>query len=302
MPSAKSNPEGCEMTRRLLLLLAAGAALIAAPNAVAATTAVNIARDGFQPTGRTINVGDTVVWRNADTVNHQVVADNGSFASPILSPGRTYSFTFQAAGTYRYRDALEPAERGTIVVKGAPPSVAIAASTPIVTYGAQIHVTGQVSSKQAGEQVVLFGKPYPQGSFVEVARVLTTGDGVFDFVTAPTLLTEYQAHWTSVSSIVVRVEVKPRITIRYNRRTRMFTTTVTGASSFAGRSVYLQRLSAFGQWVNVKKVVLREGGQRSFRATLPRGRSNVRIFMTVNQAGAGYLAGLSGVWTLTRRR
>jgi hypothetical protein len=24
--------------------------------------------------------------------------------------------------------------------------------------------------------------------------------------------------------------------------------------------------------------------------------------MTVNQAGAGYLAGMSGVWTLTRRR
>ena len=100
----------------------------------------------------------------------------------------------------------------------------------------------------------------------------------------------------------MRVEVKPRITIRYNRLTGMFTTRVTGASSFAGRSVYLQRLSAFGQWVNVKKVALRDGGQRSFRATLPRGRNNVRIFMTVNQAGAGYLAGLSGVWTLTRRR
>jgi hypothetical protein len=26
------------------------------------------------------------------------------------------------------------------------------------------------------------------------------------------------------------------------------------------------------------------------------------MFMTVNQAGAGYLSGWSGVWTLTKRR
>jgi hypothetical protein len=95
--------------------------------------------------------------------------------------------------------------------------------------------------------------------------------------------------------------VRPRISIRYNRRTRVFSTHVSSPRSYAGRSVYLQRLSAFGQWVNVKKVVLRAGSSRSFRATLPRGRSQVRIFMTVNQAGPGYLAGTSGVWSLVRR-
>jgi hypothetical protein len=60
-------------------------------------------------------------------------------------------------------------------------------------------------------------------------------------------------------------------------------------------------MSRFGQWVNMKKVALRQGSSASFRATLPRGRSQVRVFMTVNQAGAGYLASNSGVWTLTRR-
>ena len=241
------------------------------------------------------------MWRNQDTVNHQVVADNGTFASPILGPGGQYAFAFQAAGTYRYRDALEPAERGTVVVRGLPPSISIALSAPVVTFAQQIHITGQVSSKRAGETVRLLAKPYPQGSFAEMTRVITGNEGVYDFLASPAILSEFQAQWGSASSIVARVEVRPRLSIRYNRLTRVFATHVTSPRSYAGRSVYLQRLSGFGQWVNVKKVVLRQGSNASFRATLPRGRSRVRIFMTVNQAGAGYLASTSGVWTLTRR-
>jgi plastocyanin len=289
------------MKRRLILLAAAGLALGAAGFALAATTSVNIARDGFRPVTRTITAGDTVVWRNGDNANHQVVADNGTFASPILGPGGQYAFAFQAAGTYRYRDALEPAERGTIVVRGLPPSISVGISAPVVTFGQQVHLTGQVSSKRAGETVRLLAKPYPQGSFAELTRVITGNDGVYDFVAAPTILTDFQAQWGNASSIVGRVEVRPRISIRYNRVARVFSTHVTSPRSYAGRSVYLQRRSALGQWVNVKKVALRQGSSASFRATLPPGRSQVRIFMTVNQAGAGYLASTSGVWTLMRR-
>jgi plastocyanin len=289
------------MMRRLLPLAAAGLALAVAPNAVAATRTVNIAKSGFSPVSLTVDVNDIVVWRNTDTVNHQVVADNGSFASPILAPNRTYSFQFKASGTYRYRDALEPAERGTITVKGLPPSLAIALSSPAVTYGSSIHITGQVSNKRAGETVRLLTKPYPQGSFAEMTTVITTNEGLFDFVTMPQILTDFQAQWGTTPSIAVRVEVSPKISIRYNRRTGVFATHITSPRSYAGRSVYLQRKSPFGQWVNLKKVALRAGSSRSFRATLPKGRNEVRIFMTVNQAGSGYLAGASGAWVLTKR-
>jgi plastocyanin len=292
------------MTRRLLTVATAvGLVLAAAPgSAPAATHSVHITRDGFRAATRTIAVGDTVVWRNVDTRDHQVVADNGAFASPVLRRNETFSVTILTPGTYRYRDALNPRARGTIIVRGAPPSVALAVSAPIVIYGSQIRVTGQISLKRPGETVQVLSKPHPQGSFTEVARVVTGNDGVFDFTTTPQLLTEYQAVWAGASSPAVRVEVKPRISIRYNPRTGVFFTHVTSPRSYAGRFVYLQRRSQFGQWVNVKKFVLRSGSSRRFRIWLPRGRHEVRMFMTVNQAGAGYLASASGVWTLTRAR
>ena len=291
------------MMRRLLPLAAVGLALVAAPgSAPAATHSIHITRDGFRAPTRTIAVGDTIVWRNVDTRNHQLIADNGTFASPVMRRNETFSVTFLIPGTYRYRDALNPQARGTVVVRGAPPSVSLGVSAPIVNYGSQIRVSGQISLKRPGETVQLLAKPHPQASFTEVARVVTGADGVFDFTTTPQLLTEYQAAWAGASSTVARVEVKPRISIRYNPRTGVFFTHVTSPRSYAGRSVYLQRLSRLGQWVNVRKFALRSGSSRRFRVWLPRGRHQVRMFMTVNQAGAGYLATASGVWTLTKAR
>jgi plastocyanin len=282
-------------------LVTAFAALSFAAPSLAATRTVQITRNGFTPATITIDNGDTVVWRNADTVNHQVVADNGTFASPILRANQSFSFTFRASGTYRYRDSLYPSRRGTITVRGAPPSVAIAASAPIVFHGGQIHITGQISSKRQGETVRLLAKPYPQASFAEAAEVVTDAAGMFDFLATPEILTSYQATWSGASSIVATVEVKPRVLIQYNRFSRVFTARVTGGVSYAGKSVYLQRLNAFDQWVSVKKVRLNLSGQKQFRATLPKGRNRVRIFLTVNQAGPGYLASWSGTWTLIRR-
>jgi plastocyanin len=76
--------------RKALLLVVSIVGLAAAAIAFAAVTrVVAIKPDGFQPVTRTINTGDSVRWRNDDTVNHQVVADNGHFASPVLRPRQT---------------------------------------------------------------------------------------------------------------------------------------------------------------------------------------------------------------------
>ncbi|MBA2475430.1 MAG: cupredoxin domain-containing protein [Actinobacteria bacterium] len=288
--------------RRLLVGLVAASALTIAAPAMAATKPVTITKNGFTPSSVTIDIGDTVTWRNSDAARHQVVAENGAFASPILRLGQSYSFTFQAAGTYRYRDSYNSGARGTVTVNGAPPSVSIAASQPIVLYGGQVRIAGQVSTKRAGETVRLLARPYPQSSFAEVAQIVTTADGQFDYLATPKILSAYQVSWRGASSIAVTVEVKPKVVISYARATGVFTTRVTGGSSYAGKSVYLQRLSSLGQWVNIKKVTLNlYGSKRFFAPTLPKGLSRVRIFMTVNQAGAGYLSSMSGTWSLTRR-
>jgi len=248
-----------------------------------------------------IKTGDTVKWVNVDTHNHQVVSNNGSFVSPILGPGRTYSHRFTASGLYRYHDGLNPAVKGTVRVTGPAPAVTVGVSLPIIVYGQQVSLSGAGSSGNANEKVTIYQQPYPQTSFAEMTTVLTTTGGAWNLVLSPSpkILTQYQAKWNGRTSVTVGVEVRPRIRLFY--RNGKFTTLVQSASSHSRRSVLAQRLSRFGQWVTLKKVRL--GGQSSavFRLRLPKGKSRIRIAMSVNQAGAGYLAGYSPTITVRRR-
>lgn len=274
--------------RKALLLVTSILALAAGAVALAAVTrTVAIKPAGFSPATRTIQTGDSIRWRNDDTVNHQVVADNGHFASPVLRPRQTYTRLFNTSGTYRYRDALEPAERGTIVVQGPPPSVSIAASQGTVFYGGAIRLTGFISSGATNQLVEIWSKPFGQTSPVKVADLRTVTGGGWDFPTIPKVLTEYYARWGSRQSVTVSVGVRPRIT--FNRRAPYFTVSARAQTSLAGRWVYVQRRSALAQWVNIKKVRLGDTGAKRFRMTLKPGRNVLRIFMTTNQAGSGLL-------------
>jgi plastocyanin len=275
--------------RKTLLLLVAALGLAAAGVALAAVTkVVAIKASGFSPVTRTIQTGDSIKWRNDDTVNHQVVADNGSFASPVLKPKASYTKAFSTSGTYRYRDALEPAERGTIVVQGPPPSISIAASLPTVFYGGTgVRIGGTISTQAANQDVTVWAQPYGQASLIKVADLKTGTGGVWDWSTTPTVLTNYQARWGSRTSLTVQIGVRPRLSLI--RRGAYFVTSARSGASMAGRWVYVQRKSSLGQWVNFKKVRLGSAGAKRFKMKLPRGRSLLRVFLTTNQAGPGYL-------------
>ena len=284
------------------LLFAATAALVltTASPAVAATRNISIYGSEFRPRTTTISAGDTVVWTNRDNANHQIVSDTGVFVSPILRPRQTFSFTFNASGTYRYRDSLFPRLRGTITVRGAPPTVTLVASQSILTYGQQATLSGVVSNKAAGESVTLYYRPYPQQSLVERATVLTTTGGVWSFVIKPQLLTEYAASWKGAFSVSHTVEVRPKVTLA--RTSRGFFVRVSGARSFARKTVQFQRRNAFGQWVTIRlvRLGLGSGAQIPFSA-VPRGLSRLRIAMSVNQAGVGYLGAFSNELSYRRR-
>jgi plastocyanin len=286
--------------RKALLLVASILGLVAGAVALAAVTrVVAIKPAGFSPTTRTITTGDSIRWRNDDTVNHQVVADNGHFASPILKPRQSYTRAFNTSGTFRYRDSFEPAERGTIIVQGPPPSVSIAASQGTVFYGGGIRLTGFISSGATNQLVEIWSKPFGQSSPVKVADLRTVTGGVYDWTTTPKVLKEYYTRWGSRQSATVSIGVRPRIT--FNRRAPYFTVSAKAQSSMAGRWVYVQRRSPLAQWVNIKKVRLGDTGARRFRLTLKRGRNVFRIFMTTNQAGAGLLWSHSRTLLITKR-
>ena len=74
--------------------------------------------------------------------------------------------------------------------------------------------------------------------------------------------------------------------------------TVTAGKSFEDRRIYLQRRTRFGQWVTVARFLLGPRSGRIFRK--PSTPGTYRVFITVNQAGSGYLEGWSGTQTFRR--
>jgi plastocyanin len=285
-------------------LAAAVGALVLAAAGVAATSTVLIKSTGFSPSSITVNHGDRVFFKNTDKVDHQVVADDGAFASPILHANQSWTTApLNTAGVFRYHDALYPRRTGKITVKGPPPAVTLALSIPIVTYGTPITLSGAVSSATANESVELTQQPWGQPSPTQIAIVKTGTGGTYAFTLTPSLYTTYVAHWKTVSSSSVVAQVAPKIRLVPGGQGYM-KAIVSSPVSLWHHHLYLQRLSQFGQWVNIAPLMLGQLNGRLFSPAsyLPKGTSRIRVFLTVNQAGLGLLAAHSGTQTIVRKR
>ena len=77
----------------------------------------------FDPSTLTVSPGDTVTWKNMDTVSHTVTSGNPTdnqtgtvFDSGLVKPGDTFTFTFKDAGTYHYFCQVHPWMTGMVVV------------------------------------------------------------------------------------------------------------------------------------------------------------------------------------------
>jgi plastocyanin len=72
----------------------------------------------FNPKKITVPPGATVKWTNEDTTAHDVTGSEfKSGSSGGLTPGDTYSHTFNRMGTFKYRCTVHPGMEGTVVVK-----------------------------------------------------------------------------------------------------------------------------------------------------------------------------------------
>jgi plastocyanin len=58
----------------------------------------------FAPSTLTISVGMTVIWRMLGQQEHDVwsLDAEGTFHSPTMGPGSTYTHTFTKVGTFKY--------------------------------------------------------------------------------------------------------------------------------------------------------------------------------------------------------
>ena len=73
----------------------------------------------FVPERLTIKVGETVTWRNDESLDHNVVAQKGeNFRSRAFGEGGTYTFTARKPGTIDYVCNLHPGMDGQLIVAG----------------------------------------------------------------------------------------------------------------------------------------------------------------------------------------
>jgi plastocyanin len=89
----------------------------ASGNAAAAGASVQIMNFAFNPASVTVKVGDTVTWTNGDSIAHTVTADDGSFDSGNIDPGKSFTFTFTKAGTFSYHCNIHPNMTAQVTVQ-----------------------------------------------------------------------------------------------------------------------------------------------------------------------------------------
>lgn len=116
---------------RSLVVLALGIACgtATASIALAAGQTVTIQNFAYSPKAVTVNVGESVTWKNIDIAQHTATDDKGRFDTGTLQPGSgVATIRFTAAGPYNYFCRFHPTFMfGSVTVIGAAP----AATTPL---------------------------------------------------------------------------------------------------------------------------------------------------------------------------
>jgi plastocyanin len=85
------------------------------------TVVVTIRQLRYERDTISVKVGDVVVWRNADPLEHTVTADSGAFGSPLIKPGQEWSTRFTAPGRFAYHCMPHPFMKAVVHVRAVKP-------------------------------------------------------------------------------------------------------------------------------------------------------------------------------------
>ena len=101
---------------------ACGSSSPSAPTTSAADVTINmlgnLANQSFAPNPTTMRVGQTVAWKNADSIAHDATQDAGRFSTTTVTAGATSApITMSTAGTFTYHCTIHPGMVGSITVQ-----------------------------------------------------------------------------------------------------------------------------------------------------------------------------------------
>jgi plastocyanin len=71
----------------------------------------------FGPSRLEVAAGTTITWTNNDPVAHTVTADDGTWDSGEIEPGKTWSRTFPQAGEFAFHCTPHPFMKAVVVVR-----------------------------------------------------------------------------------------------------------------------------------------------------------------------------------------
>jgi plastocyanin len=110
----------------LLITIGCAAACGSSPSSPSSTVAADVtiqivgdrAAQSFSPNPTTMRVGQTVAWKNADSIAHDATQDASRFVTGTLNAGATSApVTMSTAGTFTYHCTIHPGMIGTITVQ-----------------------------------------------------------------------------------------------------------------------------------------------------------------------------------------
>ena len=70
----------------------------------------------FEPPTVTVQAGGKVIWQNEGDAPHTATADDDSFDTGTVEPGKLKSENFKTVGTYSYICTIHPDMKGTVEV------------------------------------------------------------------------------------------------------------------------------------------------------------------------------------------
>lgn len=189
------------------------------------------------------------------------------------------------------------------VAGAAPPvTMTLVASAPSVAYGGPVTLSGQISTKQANQQVTIKKTECGSTKQVKAAAVKTGANGTFSTPVKPTLGTSYVGNFKNGVSPVVAITVRPVLQLKRVAR-GSFTAKATAGQALTGKFVSFQRYKKLTKrWVQVKRVKLGQAvpgtakptmvSSVSFRSKVAL-RTRVRVLISAVQAAPCYVKAAS---------
>src|SRR6185295_7116462 len=116
----------CVVAVGVSLVVSACGSDSSSPTAPGTTTAADVtvtiqgnnASNSYAPNPVSMRVGQTIAWRNADSITHTATQDSGGFNTGSVVAGDTSAAAMMStAGTFTYHCTIHPGMIGTVIVQ-----------------------------------------------------------------------------------------------------------------------------------------------------------------------------------------